>query len=91
MFEKRENVTTEEALRKACEENGLIYDPNINYIIDESTKKSVDFTDEEFCGMLGFIIGYTSYGEEYNELRTDLINEVYRETGKDLTKCWIWM
>lgn len=52
----------------------------------------VDFTDDEFRGMLGYIIGYTNdeISDEYKELRTALINEVKFTTGKDLTKCWIW-
>jgi hypothetical protein len=54
---------------------------------------SVDFTDDEFREMLGYIIGYTSeeIGDDYRQLREDLIEEVKSTTGKDLTKCWIWM
>ena len=54
---------------------------------------SVDFTDDEFRGMLGYIIGYTSgdISNEYQELRKALIDEVKQTTGKDLAKCWIWM
>lgn len=66
-----------------------------NRLIKKIDKRMVandnDFTDDEFRGMLGYIIGYTSEGDEYKELRNALIYETERETGKDLTKCWIWM
>lgn len=54
---------------------------------------NVDFTDDEFRGMLGYILGYTSEDitDEYKELRNALVEEVKTTTGKDLTKCWIWM
>lgn len=48
MFEKRKNVTKEEALRKACEENGLIYNPNglpidvITLIDDDGNELVID-------------------------------------------------
>ena len=59
--------------------------------LNEDSK--VDFTDEEFRGMLGYIIGYTNeeMGDDYKRLRDNLIAEVKLTTGKDLTKCWIWM
>lgn len=60
-------------------------------LINETVANDNDFTDDEFRGMLGYIIGYTSEGDEYKELRNALIYETERETGKDLTKCWIWM
>jgi hypothetical protein len=52
----------------------------------------VDFTDDEFRGMLGYVIGYTSYDPDgyYKELRDALVEEIKFTTGKDLTKCWIW-
>lgn len=52
----------------------------------------VDFTDDEFRGMLGYIIGYTSCDSDgrYKDLRESLIEQVKITTGKDLTQCWIW-
>jgi hypothetical protein len=60
-------------------------------LMKEDTR--VDFTDDEFRGMLGYIIGYTSYDPDgqYTELRESLVKEIKYTTGKDLTKCWIWM
>lgn len=66
-----------------------------NRLVKKTDKRTVnndnDFTDDEIRGMLGYIIGYTSEGDEYKELRNALIYETERETGKDLAKCWIWM
>jgi hypothetical protein len=115
MFEKR-NISEEEALKRACKQNGFEFVPNNNkydfkmtnenmLFTDDGWKTSksgigiyknndaVDFTDDEFRGMLGYIIGYTSeeISDDYKELRESLVNEVLHMTGKDLTKCWIWM
>lgn len=59
----------------------------------QEQKEPVDFTDDEFRGMLGYILGYTSedFSDEYKQLRDDLVKEVKLTTGKDLRKCWIWM
>lgn len=62
-------------------------------LISENTVKENDFTDDEFRGMLGYILGYTSEDvtDEYKDLRDALVEEVKLTTGKDLRKCWLWM
>lgn len=72
----------------------LIFLLDGNVVTGISTSKLKKKVDVQFRGMLGYIIGYISEEASdnyYKELRESLVNEVLHMTGKDLTKCWIWM
>lgn len=76
---------------KEIEEQTNEHFNKFNEIMNDDIR--VDFTDDEFRGMLGYIIGYTSedISNDYKQLRDALVDEVKLTTGKDSRKCWLWM
>jgi hypothetical protein len=78
MFEKRPNITKEEALKRACAENGFIYEPNglpdgveRSYIVFENCGYNMMFSNTK---NLIFVTKEELSDDEYLDVYRAIIN-----------------